>query len=55
MVRFDLSGGLGYTNYCSLTFADLVRESNDNWKFNANGKPHNDDSFVYVLKDYLPS
>lgn len=55
MVRFDLSGGAGYSNCCLLTFAELAREGADNWKFNAIGMPHDADSFVHVLKDFLPS
>lgn len=53
MVRFDLSGNAGYANYCSLTFAELVREEKGNWKFNAIGVPHETDSFVGILKNYL--
>jgi stress response protein SCP2 len=52
MVRFDLSGDASYANYCSLTFAELARESGGNWKFNAIGTPHESDSFVQILKSY---
>ncbi|MCO6427624.1 TerD family protein [Nitrosomonas communis] len=52
MVRFDLSGDSSYSNYCSLTFAELVRESKENWKFNAIGNPHEESSFVYILRNY---
>jgi stress response protein SCP2 len=51
MVRFDLSGGQGYSNYCSILFAELVREANG-WKFNAIGAPSPSDSFVEHLKQY---
>ncbi|WMP18040.1 TerD family protein [Thiothrix lacustris] len=53
MVRFDLSGDASYANYCSLTFAELVREGNGNWKFNAIGTPHESDSFIHVLKSCI--
>jgi len=53
MVRFDLSGDASYANYCSLTFAELVREDGGNWKFNAIGTPHESDSFVHALKSYV--
>lgn len=51
MVRFDLSGGEGYSSYCSLLFAELVREANG-WKFNAIGTPSPSDTFVEHLKQY---
>lgn len=51
MARFDLSGGEGYSNYCSLLFAELVREANG-WKFNAIGTPSPSDTFVEHLKQY---
>lgn len=53
MVRFDLSGDASYANYCSLTFAELVREGGGNWKFNAIGTPHESDSFVHILQKYI--
>lgn len=53
MVRFDLSGDASYANYCSLTFAELVRESGGNWKFNAIGIPHEADNFVQILRQYV--
>ncbi len=53
MVRFDLSGDASYANYCSLTFADLVREGSGNWKFNAIGTAHETDSFVHILQNYI--
>lgn len=51
MVRFDLSGGEGFSAYCSMLFAELVREESG-WKFNAIGKPDSSDSFVAWLKLY---
>lgn len=53
MVRFDLSGEPGYANFCSLIFAELVREGSGNWKFNAIGTPQETDSFAYILRDYV--
>lgn len=53
MVRFDLSGDLSYANYCSMTFAELLREGSGNWKFNAIGTPHEADSFAYILRSYV--
>lgn len=52
MVRFDLSGGAGYSEYCSVLFAELVR-SPDGWKFNAIGTPDRSDSFVTWLRKYV--
>jgi stress response protein SCP2 len=53
MARFDLSGDASYAIYCSLTFAELVREGKGNWKFNAIGTPHETDAFVRILKNYV--
>lgn len=54
MVRFDLSGDASYANYYSLTFAELVREGEGNWMFNAIGTPHETDSFAYILRNFVP-
>ncbi len=51
MARFDLSGGAAFTQYCSMLFAELVREQGG-WKFNAIGSPDPSDSFVTWLKQY---
>lgn len=51
MARFDLSGGAAFAQYCSMLFAELVRESGG-WKFNAIGSPDQSDSFVTWLKQY---
>jgi len=51
MARFDLSGGAAFSQYCSMLFAELVRESGG-WKFNAIGSPDQSDSFVTWLKQY---
>lgn len=53
MARFDLSGDASYAKYCSLTFAELVREGGGNWKFNAIGTPNETDAFAHILKDYV--
>jgi stress response protein SCP2 len=52
MARFDLSGGVGFSQYRSMLFAELVREQ-DGWKFNAIGSPDQSDSFIVWLKQYL--
>lgn len=51
MIRFELSGGTEFSLYCSMLFAELVREP-DGWKFNAIGSPNQSDSFVTWLKQY---
>lgn len=51
MVRFDLSGGDGFSNYRSVLFAELIREPTG-WKFNAIGTPNESDSFVTWLVEY---
>lgn len=51
MARFDLSGGAAFSQYCSMLFAEMVRESGG-WKFNAIGSPDQSDSFVTWLKQY---
>lgn len=51
MARFDLSGGAAFTQYCSMLFAEMVREPGG-WKFNAIGSPDQSDSFVTWLKQY---
>lgn len=52
LVRFDLSAGESFSQYRSILFAELIRES-DGWKFNAIGTPSPADSFVHYLKDYM--
>ena len=52
MARFDLSGDATYANFCSITFAELIREAGG-WKFSALGTPHESDTFVYALKHYI--
>jgi stress response protein SCP2 len=51
MARFDLSRGAAFTQYCSMLFAEMVREPGG-WKFNAIGSPDQSDSFVTWLKQY---
>jgi stress response protein SCP2 len=52
LCRFDLSGDTAYANCRSFTFAELRRAGNE-WSFNAIGMPHESDSFVKLLADYL--
>lgn len=52
MARFDLSGGANYSQYRSMRFAELVRES-EGWKFIAVGEPDEADSFVEHLKHFV--
>jgi stress response protein SCP2 len=51
MARFELSGGESFSQYCSMLFAELVRE-HGGWKFVAIGTPDRSDSFVTWLKQY---
>lgn len=52
LCRYDISSDPSYTNMCSLTFAEVVRQ-NGSWQFKAIGAPHPADSFVEILKNYL--
>jgi stress response protein SCP2 len=52
LVRFDLSGGTAFDNCRSLVFAEIVRDG-ANWQFNAIGAPHETDSFVELLRQYM--
>ena len=52
MARFSLSGGEGFSEYCSMLFAEFVREAGG-WKFNAIGAPAASDSFIHWLKQYV--
>lgn len=54
MARFDLSGGAAFSQYCSMLFAELVRETGG-WKFNAIGTPDQADNFVSWLKHFVPT
>jgi stress response protein SCP2 len=53
IARFSLSGEAAYNGMCSMTFAELYRRDGS-WKFRAIGNPHPSDSFVEILKGYLP-
>jgi stress response protein SCP2 len=53
LCRYNISGDSSYDNMGSLTFAEVVREGGA-WKFKAIGTPHAADTFVEVLKAYLP-
>lgn len=50
--RFDISGNASFSNYCSITFAEVSRQANG-WEFRAIGTPHETDRFVDVLKSYV--
>ncbi len=50
--RFDVSGSSSFQQYCSMTFAELSRQSNG-WIFRAIGTPHETDRFVDVLRNYV--
>ena len=53
LCRYNISGDASYNNMRSLTFAEVVREGGA-WKFKAIGSTHAADTFVEVLKSYLP-
>lgn len=50
--RFDVSGSASFQQYCSMTFAELTRQSHG-WTFRAIGTPHETDRFVDVLRNYV--
>lgn len=52
MVRFDLTGGVGFADCRSMLFAELERKD-DEWHFHAIGKPAQSDTFVYWLRQYI--
>lgn len=52
MARFDLSGDATFNEYCSMAFAELIRETGG-WQFKAIGRPHRADTFSGLLQDYL--
>ena len=47
--RFNISGDATYARYCSMTFAEVVRDGSG-WVFRAIGTPHESDRFVEILK-----
>lgn len=50
--RYNISGDASFSCYCSMTFAQVNRQGNG-WEFRAIGNPHETDSFVEVLKQYI--
>ena len=53
LCRYQISAEPNYDNMCSMTFAEAVREAGG-WRFKAIGEAHSSDTFVDVLKNYLP-
>ena len=49
--RFEISGDASFSNYCSLTFAEVARTP-AGWSFNAIGTPHETDRFVELTNPY---
>ena len=49
--RYNMSGDASYSQYCSMTFAQVSRQGNG-WEFRAIGTPHETDRFVDILKNY---
>lgn len=52
MARYDISGDASFSGKCSMTFAEVYRKD-AGWKFRAIGDPHDTDSFVGILKNYI--
>jgi tellurium resistance protein TerD len=52
MVRFDISGDALYRDKRSVVFAEVYRHGGE-WKFRAVGTPHDTDSFVDILREYI--
>lgn len=52
LCRYEISAESHYDNMCSITFAEVVREAGG-WRFKALGTPHEGDSFVDVLRNYV--
>jgi stress response protein SCP2 len=50
--RYDISADASFTNYTSMTFAEVVRKGTG-WRFQALGIPHESDRFTDLLKPYL--
>ena len=53
LCRYEISGDSNYDNMCSMTFAEATREAGG-WRFKAIGEAHGTDTFVDILKHYLP-
>lgn len=54
MARYSLGSDSTYSGKCTMVFGEVYRR-NDGWKFRAIGDAHPFDSFVPLLKDYIPS
>jgi tellurium resistance protein TerD len=54
MARYSLSSEPAYDGKCTMVFGEVYRR-NDGWKFRAIGDAHPFDSFVPLLKEYIPS
>ena len=54
ITKFSLSGDASLQGKCSMVFSEVYRRDGG-WKFRAIGEPHNTDSFVEILKNYLYS
>jgi len=50
--RYNISGDESYSEYRSMTFAQVTRQGSG-WEFRAIGTPHETDRFVDVLKNYV--
>lgn len=54
IARFSLSGEEAYNGMASMVFAEIYRRDGA-WKFRALGNPHKEDSFIGILKNYVPN
>jgi tellurium resistance protein TerD len=54
MARYSLSAESAYDGKCTMVFGEVYRR-NDGWKFRAIGDAHPFDSFVPLLRNYLPA
>ena len=54
IARYPLSADPSYAGRCTMVFGEVYRKDGG-WKFRALGDAHPSDSFVEVLKKYLPT
>jgi tellurium resistance protein TerD len=52
ITRYSLSGDASLNEMCTMVFAEAYRKDGG-WKFRALGEPHQTDSFVDILKNYV--
>ena len=52
ITKFSLTGDATLNGMCSMVFAEAYRKDGG-WKFRAIGDPHQTDSFVEILKNYI--